>query len=115
MAESLPCLLDGCDRPIGRKGKKWCSPSHRTKGYLVKKAAKRAEAEERAREDKGQRAERRKARKSWMAQDPLALFDYLPVQERKALLLEAAYSLKRLKEGGLSCAHSQGPGSSWGL
>jgi len=42
VTESRLCLLVGCDRPIQRKNKKWCSPSHRTKGWTIKKAQERA-------------------------------------------------------------------------
>lgn len=81
--EPTLCSLPGCDRPLRRKSKIYCSASHRTKAWQLRKAAKTAERKRR-------RSEAQKRKGSWMSQDPFALFDYLPRAERQAVFLEAA-------------------------
>ncbi len=77
------CPLPGCQIPIRRKGKVYCTASHKTKAWQLRKAQKIAEA-------KRLRTEARKRKGSWVSQDPLSLLDYLPIADRRQLFLEAA-------------------------
>lgn len=55
---------------------------------------------------------KRQGRKSWMAQDPLALFDYLPVAVRREMFLEAARGYPGMMKGGeKGGATNQGTGN----
>ena len=70
------CIRPGCPKPLSGRQRLYCSKSHLV---MVRNEARRAA-----------KAARRRSRRSWQAQDPFGLLDYLPIKERQALFLEAA-------------------------